>query len=149
MKLVDDGVREMQWRFVLAPIKFRFVESKNAERCTTCICSRSLCRVAPKRRRKEHSLRIGIEQNLIRIKCMPMIRTSLLGPVYAVGVITGVLNVTLLYSTMPNPFGLVTQVIEPDLDQWRHIVVFIEKKERHLGCVFGVKRKVVCLLFGD
>src|SRR5271165_6478466 len=50
---------------------------------------------------------------------------------------------------MPNPFGLVAQVLEPDLDQWRHIVVFIKKKERHLGCVFGVKRKVVCLLFRD
>src|SRR5271169_7042358 len=50
---------------------------------------------------------------------------------------------------MPNPFGLVAQVLEPDLDQWSYIVVFIKKKERHLGCVFGVKRKVVCLLFGD
>src|SRR5262249_47820334 len=61
VKFVDDSVREMQRRFVLAPAKFRLVESKNAERCATRICSRAHGCLAPECGRKKHSLGVRIE----------------------------------------------------------------------------------------
>jgi hypothetical protein len=63
--------------------------------------------------------------------------------------VTGTMEIVLFQPAMPNPFRLVTQWFQPDFDDWGEMVFFIEKKERHVRGVLGVKRKIVCTLFGD
>src|ERR1700736_5950757 len=50
---------------------------------------------------------------------------------------------------MPNTFRLVTQGFQPNFNDRREMIFFLEQKERDLRGVLGVKRKIVRFLFGD
>src|ERR1700676_3721314 len=139
----------MERRLVFIPIEIRGMKTKNPQRRLTRIRARTLGRLATESGGEVNSFGIRVEQEFVWVKSIPGIRTVTLRTVHPIGIMTGAVEIVLFQTAMPNALGLVAQRFEPNLDDWGGVVLFLEQEKRHLGRVFGVKRKIISLFFGN
>src|ERR1700739_1383357 len=70
MQFVNKCIRVVMRAWISGPVEYRAIRLQHTQRRLACIRPFSHCQLAIKIRRKKHALRIGIEQNLLRIKAV-------------------------------------------------------------------------------
>ena len=118
VQLVDDRVRFV-WRDT-RPIRASFSVvlvargsiRKHAERRPPGVRAPCGGRLAIERGRKVHGVGIRIEQDFARIERMPREYASGRGTIDRIGVVTGIAQVGPRHAAMPDPTGLVPEIVE-------------------------------------
>ena len=139
----------MARRAIVVQCDFRSWARQDAERRSTQIRARLLCRRAVEARREEKLLRIRVKQRLLRVVGVPAPRPGGARSVDAVGVVAWRLCLGPRQPAMPDHPCLVDARIEAVLEQRMSKVVLAEEEHHHALGVLGVEREVVGAILLD
>src|SRR5262249_43171827 len=108
-----------------------------------CIGSFPHCQFPIKIRRKENTFRIGVEQDLLRVKAMPAgtIRSR-----HRVSVVATLTKFAERYPAMPNPSRFVSQEVETVRQERVHQIIRSVEQQRDALRVLGMNGEVEGLL---
>ncbi len=109
---VDHQVVLVKRRPLVTPVKFRMLLDEHTQWRPAHIRARALGGLAIKCRGEKDLLRVGIQQQLVRIEGVQIVAAAAARAIDAVGVVARAAQVLLRQATMPDAPGLVDPVIE-------------------------------------
>ena len=146
--LVDDQVGLVPQGRIASPIEGRLARIQNGQRSAAPVRTRPAGRLAVKGGGKMHVPRVRVQQQLLRVKRMPLDPRPGLRTVDLIGIELGAGQRGLRDPAVPDRSGLVPQMLKVVPKNRRHEVV-LEEYQRDLFGMLGIERKVVGFLGRD